>query len=64
MKRFVDHLRNDLRFGVRALRRRPGFTAVAALTLAIGIGANAAIFSVVHGVLRRFHIATPTGSPW
>lgn len=43
----------DLRFGIRALRRAPGFALAATLTLALGIGANAAIFSVVHAIVIR-----------
>jgi predicted permease len=50
---WLDDLRHDARYGVRALMRAPGFASVAILTFALGVGVNTAVFSVINAVLLR-----------
>jgi len=53
MKEWLESIRSDVRYALRTLRRAPGFTTVAALTLALGIGTTTAMFSLVDGILLR-----------
>jgi len=56
----VETFWQDLRYGVRQLKRNPGFTVVVVITLALGIGANSTVFSVLNGLLLR---ALPVPEP-
>jgi predicted permease len=60
--RWLEEIAQDVRYGWRGLQRNPGFTVVAVLTLALGVGANAAVFSVINALhLRALPVSDPDG---
>ena len=60
---WLDQLFVDVRYGFRTMRNKPGFAMVAVLTLALGIGANTAAYSIIHGTLN-YRMRTPNAWSW